>query len=310
MGAAVCCAFNHAGWQVLSVDSQQAASVSNSRSLGYVNVQCAVEDQRLEGVLEDWGPDVVVHCAASTMIEEGEHRKREYFVNNVVNHGRFLGSLLRAGPSTLIYSGTAGVYAPCNCPVSENSPRGPVTWYSYTKMLAEDMIAALAAGGLLSALIFRYFSVTGTGWGVYEKRPYDEHVITRLLKSARTGETFVLNGEDHPTRDGSPVRDFVSVKDVARAHVTAAERIVGGRLPALTTVNLGTGKGTTILELVRAVEAATGQTITVARGPRRPREPSVMLCNNAEARRLLDWVPTRELEEELRDLWAVRTKGE
>ncbi len=294
----------------MSIDSQCRPSVQDSHVLGYENVRCGVEDVLIEHLLANWRPDVVVHCAASTMIEEGESRKEDYFLNNVVNHGRFLASVLRSRVPRLIYSGTAGVYAPSNHPVSERSPRDPVTWYSHTKMLAEEMVAALTWAGLLSTVVFRYFSVTGPAWGVYEKREYDEHVITRLLKSAMRGEKFTLNGSDHPTRDGSPVRDFVSAKDVARAHVTAAERMIGGRLPTSAVINLGTGTGTTILELVRLVEVVTGRTITVEKGPKRPREPSVMLCDDAEAKRLLDWSAEHALEEELRELWELRTRGE
>jgi UDP-glucose 4-epimerase len=243
------------------------------------------------------------------MIEEGENRKADYFINNVVNHGRLLASALSAGVRNLIYSGTAGVYAPSSLPVSEGCRRSPATWYGQTKMLAEDMLYALAKAGLLRAVVFRYFSVAGAGWGVYEKRDYDEHVIIRLMRSALTGDRFVLNGSDHPTRDGSPIRDFVSVKDVATAHVAAAERMLGESLPAFTVVNLGTGKGTTILELVHLVEAVTGRTISVEPGPPRPAEPSVMLCDYSEAERLLNWSPRRELQGTLRELWELWTAG-
>lgn len=309
VGGSICCSFKRAGWEVLSIDNLSTSSVSDSRILGYENVSCGMENPRVAEVLADWKPDVILHCAASSMIEEGERCKKEYFLNNVVNHGRFLASVLDAGATRLIYSGTAGVYDAPDGPTNEHSQLAPATWYSRTKMLAEDMVSSLANAGLLSVAIFRYFSVAGVAWGVYEQRPYDEHVITRLIKCAITGDKFMLNGSDHPTKDGSPVRDFVSAKDIARAHVRAAERMIQGNLPTSVVINLGTGTGTTILELVQAVEAVTGRKITVETGPRRPREPSIMLCDYAKAKRLLDWSPEHELKEELRELWELRMGG-
>jgi UDP-glucose 4-epimerase len=308
VGAAVSTALTRSGHSVISIDDLSRASIQDPTVLGYTNLPISIQSKEAYAALEELKPDVIVHCAALAMVEEGERRQADYFVNNVLNHRQFVAYAVRSGVHKLIYSGTAAVYNPSSEQTAEDWTLRPISWYGWTKMMAEDVLKSYAAAGALDVVIFRYFSVVGSAWGILANRSYDEHAVTRLLRCAQTGEVFILNGVDHATRDGSPLRDFVGLRDLARAHVLAAEKLVG-ELDGLVTLNLGTGRGVSILELAAIVERVSGRKIRIQTGPRRVGDPSVMLCGNRRARALLGWHPEYSLESEIEDLWRLRRGG-
>jgi UDP-glucose 4-epimerase len=304
VGSAVSCAFLEAGSQVLSIDDLSRGSKESPRRLGYANLPLSIQSERTLGAMEDFQPDLVVHCAGSVMVDEGEQKRAEYFVNNVVNHMHFLAHLLRAGVKALIYSSTAAVYRWTETPLTEDSQTTPENWYGWTKLMAECALKNWAKATGATVVIFRFFNVVGSAWGILDNGG-TEHVLPRLMKCAATGKAFTLHGNDHPTRDGSPLRDFVSLYDISRAHVAAAKRLRRGDLAGIEVMNLGTGQGTTVLELVRVVERVTGAPITVRIGRRRTGDPPVLVCANRRAKELLDWHPTVGLEPIVQGLWSL-----
>ena len=256
--------------------------------------------------------DTVVHCAARMLVGESMTDPLTYHEVNVGGSIALLRSLVRHGCDRVIFSSSGSVYAsPPDVVVDEDSPRDPVSPYARTKAMVEDVLADVAAAGQVRAVSLRYFNPIGadprsrTG----QQRTDIPLVLERLVRADRAGETFTINGTDWPTRDGTPVRDYVHVWDVAHAHVAAVERFdeVTSVHP-YRPVDLGGGTGTTVRELVAAYRRATGRDLAVAEGPRRPGDAAGAHTTGARARELLGWRPSLTIEDGIRHTlrWSGR----
>ena len=243
----------------------------------------------------------LVHLAAFALVAESVAQPQKYFANNVVAGRVMLEAAARAGLRRLIFSSSCAVYGtPSRVPIPEDAARAPVNPYGQTKLEFERMLAEHADRYGLVSISLRYFNAAGaTRYG--EHHEPETHLIPNVLRVALGRHAAVeVYGTDYPTRDGTAVRDYVHVADIADAHVRALEVDVTGA----ETLNLGTGAGYSVLEVVEAARRVTGRAIPTVACPRRPGDPPELVAEVGRAGRLLGWQPQRSgLEEILVSAW-------
>lgn len=262
-------------------------------------------------ILEMFKPEVVMHFAASAMVEEGERMPIEYAENNVHEWSQFLKACLKHGTKKIVHSGTCAAYGePKRVPIDEAHPIAPVCWYGWTKFLAEQLMVQLSKAHGIEYVGFRYFNVAGTGYGIVERRRREEHLIPKALDAVEKDTELTVNGLDYQTKDGSCVRDYVHVLDLAEAHVMAAAGLVGD-LSAVKNqiVNLGTGKGSSVMDVINTVEEVTRQKVRWKAGPRRPGDSPMLIADYAKAKELFGWEPKKTLTEMIKDAWQARREA-
>lgn len=254
--------------------------------------------------------DAVVHCAALILVPESVSDPVRYYEWNVAKSLEMVRHLLRNGCHRLLFSSSAAIYqASEGGSVDEESPIVPLSPYGRTKAVCEGMFADVAAGTPLRVVSLRYFNPIGadpklrTGLQVR----YPSHALGKLIEAHRSGTAFRITGTDYPTRDGSGIRDYVHVWDLAAAHV-AALRSFDAVLDGATAlaINLGTGSGTTVRELVAAFNSVVSPPVAVVEAPPRPGDAAGAFTRTDRARRLLGWTASHSLTDGIADSlrWA------
>ncbi|MHB8051523.1 MAG: UDP-glucose 4-epimerase GalE [Coriobacteriia bacterium] len=261
----------------------------------------------LDDILPD--VDVVVHCAGYIEVAESQGDPDLYYRKNLAEPSRMLDRMVANGVRKLVFSSTAAVYGvPEQMPITEDTPRHPINVYGASKLAFERLIEVMSATGALDAVRFRYFNVAGA-WpdgSLGEAHDPESHIVPRLLRAAASGDgVFTLYGDDYPTPDGSCVRDYIHVLDLAQAHRLAVEYLAAGG--ESTVCNLGSGQGYSNREVVRWCSEVVGREIAVEVGPRRDGDPPALIAANNRAGKLLGWRPQRDLQEMVRDAWAWHT---
>jgi UDP-glucose 4-epimerase len=199
-----------------------------------------------------------------------------------------------------IFSSSAATYGePVITPCSEVDPAMPVSPYGESKLMVEMMLAAYHQAYGLDYVAFRYFNACGAdSQGRHGQMKSATHIIARVLESIRDSETFTLNGTDYQTDDGTCVRDYVHVEDIAYAHQMAMYNVVPTGV-----YNLGTSVGASNLEIIRATQEITGQKVNVAKGPRRAGDPAVLTASSEKFNRATGWVPRYNIHEIIQHAW-------
>lgn len=250
--------------------------------------------ERLASVLTRHAPTAVLHFAALAYVGDSARDPLGYFDNNVGGTISLLQASLSAGIDKVVFSSSCSVYGDAeDLPVTEAAPTRPTSAYGETKLACERLLDRLARTGALSCLALRYFNAAGadpdgeTG----EWHEPETHLLPRaILAGLGQLPDLEIFGADHATADGSAVRDYIHVADLAKAHVLSLRHLeAGGDSGA---VNLGTGRGHSVLEIVRAVEAATGRPLPVRTAPRREGDPPAVYADASLARRLLGFEPS------------------
>jgi UDP-glucose 4-epimerase len=265
-----------------------------------------IADRDLLARIVEEHPDIActVHMAARIVVPESVEQPYEYYRDNVAKSLELFDQLVRLGKPDVVFSSSASLYAMVeNFEVDESSPLDPPSPYARTKRMMEMVLEDMAAATDLRAIILRYFNPVGSDpdlqSGVYVREP--SHVLGQLVMAAQgLKEAFTITGTDHPTRDGTGIRDYIHVWDLAQAHVAAVERFdaVLDRVGSPSTViNLGTGDGVTVRELVTAFETVFGKPVPVAEGPPRPGDAVGAFANVDKAREVLGWSSSLSLEE-------------
>jgi len=261
------------------------------------------DSEKLAPILRD--VDAVMHFAAFIEVGESVAHPQKYFENNARGSLSLLNSVLDAGVRRFIYSSTAAVYGvPTDVPISETAPRQPVNPYGHSKLFVENVLEACGVAHDLNFVSLRYFNAAGADESgeIGEMHEPETHLIPSiLLAAAGLRPEIQIFGQDYPTPDGTCVRDFIHVNDLAAAHVLALDYLAaGGKSCAL---NLGTGKGHSVREVLRTAEAVTGCKLPKRFLPRRPGDPPVLVADSSRARQVLEWVPTRSLEDIVFTAW-------
>jgi UDP-glucose-4-epimerase GalE len=247
-------------------------------------------------------PEAVVHCAGTSLVGPSIKNPSDYYHNNVVKTLNLLNIMHNALPRTrLIFSSSAAVYGePIMTPCHEVDPREPVSPYGESKLMIEQILASYRQAYGLDYVAFRYFNACGAdSQGRHGQEPGATHIIARVLESIRDGEEFTLNGIDYPTPDGTCVRDYVHVEDIARAHIIALNPGVEAGV-----YNLGTSLGVSNREIIDAAQTETGQAVVIRVGEKRPGDPPVLTASADRFNRYTSEWKQFNLEDIVRHAWA------
>jgi UDP-glucose 4-epimerase len=251
-------------------------------------------------------PEAVMHFAALSLVGDSMRDPARYWRENLVGAMNLLDAMRGAGTEILIFSSTAATYGEPETPlIREDETQRPTNPYGRTKLAIERMIDDQAMAYGLRTGVFRYFNVAGADpeGEIGELHRPETHLAPIVLEAAAgLREEIVVNGVDYPTPDGSCIRDYLHVRDLADAHVLGLERLrAGGEGFHL---NLGVGRGYSVLEVIAAAEHATGRSVPRRTGPRRPGDPAQLVCDGSAARRVLGWTPRRsDLDTMIADAW-------
>ena len=294
-------ALRRAGYEAIIYDSL----VNGHRRLaeGFELVGGDIADEaKLRSVLKR--VDGVMHFAAHAYVGESVENPRKYFRNNVEAALSLLNATLDAGIRRFVFSSTCAVYGePAKVPITEDNPRQPVNPYGTSKLFCEYALEAYdRAYGLRSARL-RYFNAAGADESgeIGEMHIPETHLIPLALAATGEGGELKIFGTDYPTPDGTCVRDYIHVNDLADAHVRALQHLEkGGESIAL---NLGTGQGDSVLEVIQAAEKITGRTVHRKVGPRRAGDPPVLVADPTRAQQVLGWKATRTLPDIVSSAW-------
>ena len=252
------------------------------------------------------GVDAVVHFAGYIAVGESAHEPELYFSNNVGGTLSLLEAMARAGVRRLVFSSTAAVYGnPEHVPIPEDARLAPVSPYGQSKAIVERILGELDRYRGLRSVALRYFNACGAepDEKLGEAHHPETHLIPLLLRAAATGEPIQIFGDDYATPDGTCIRDYIHVSDLAAAHVIALDHLMAGG--GSSAFNAGTGQGYTVMEVLRAVEQVTQKRVPYTIAPRREGDPAALVADAAKLRRLLGWEPKCSgLRDIVRDAWV------
>jgi UDP-glucose 4-epimerase len=253
----------------------------------------AGDEDLVEGVISAHRVESVIHFAGSVVVPESMRDPLAYYRNNTMTTRSLLNATVRSGVGRFIFSSTAAVYGnPDQVPVPESAPTRPLSPYGSSKLMAEIMLHDTASAHRMSYVALRYFNVAGAD--PQARMGLATVGATHLLKiavEAATGQRAKIDvfGTDYPTPDGSCIRDFIHVTDLAQAHRAALSYLRGGG--ASMTLNCGYGRGYSVLETIEAVRKVSGRNFAVQTGPRRPGDIMTMIADTGLIRSTLDWTP-------------------
>jgi UDP-glucose 4-epimerase len=321
IGSHTAVALAQAGHEPILLDNLSNASpvaVERVREVagdpGIPFIEADVRDrEQVRAVLDDHGADAVIHFAALKAVGESTERPLDYFDNNVGGTIQLLRAMAEArggeGVGALVFSSSCTVYGdPAKVPVDEAAPTGAANPYGRTKLVMEELIGELCRHDpRFTAILLRYFNPAGahpSGRMGEDPRGVPQNLVPYVAQVA-VGRRDALRvfGTDWPTRDGTGVRDYIHVMDLAEAHVAAVEHLGAMEEGAVLPLNVGTGQGHSVLEVVRAFEKASGQPISRVLEGRRHGDIAQVWADPARAAAVLGWEATRSLEEMCADAW-------
>lgn len=268
--------------------------------------QCDIADSdAVESVLTYRKIDAVVHCAALIEVGASVTNPAEYYENNVIKSLLLFECLRKHQITKIVFSSSAAVYGtPQQLPINETHPCNPINPYGRTKYMVEQMLADYQNAYNFEYVALRYFNAAGA-WPEHslgERHKPETHLIPRILHAVLHNEPFTLFGTDYETPDGTCVRDYVHVRDIAQAHRLALEYLLGSkeipdqvrddtRRGSSVSINLGTAQGFSIQEIITSVQAVTGKRVSIKNVPRRQGDPAFLVADTTRAYELLGWQP-------------------
>jgi UDP-arabinose 4-epimerase len=234
----------------------------------------------------------IMHFAAFAYVGESMQKPERYFENNVSKSLALLEVALETGIRHVVFSSSCATYGiPERMPITEDTPQHPVNPYGETKLALERALYWYSKAGRMNSVALRYFNAAGADLDgdIGEDHSPETHLIPLVLEAAMGGRVLEVYGDDYPTRDGTCVRDFIHVSDLADAHVRALDYLLSGG--GSSAVNLGTGIGHTIKEVISAAERVTGRKVMCRIAPRRPGDPAVLVADPKLSEEVLAWKP-------------------
>lgn len=312
VGSHACKALAAYGYEPVVFDSLEAGH-AGAVKWGPLERGTLLDRVRLNGVMERYQPVAVMHFAAYAYVEQSMRDPAAYYRNNVAGTINLLDAIRDKAVSRMIFSSTCATYGvPVTTPIGEDSPQNPISPYGRSKLMIEHILADHARAYGLRACSLRYFNAAGADpegeiGEIHEPEP---HLIPNVLHAAGGKvERVRVFGDDYPTRDGTCIRDFVHVTDLADAHCRALEYLVDEA--GCHAFNLGSDQGYSILEVIKMAESETGHPIPYTIEERRPGDPPVLVADSSRARRDLGWEHRHSgLDEILRTAWRWERSGD
>jgi UDP-glucose 4-epimerase len=261
-----------------------------------------LDESRTRAAVQE-GFDGVVHFAALSLVAESVEHPERYHRSNIVGALNLLDAMREAGVPRLVFSSTAAVYGePDDVPIREDSRTEPVNAYGASKLAIDRIIAGECRAHGLGAASLRYFNVAGASGPLGEDHDPETHLIPLVLRAAAGAMEHVkVFGTDYPTRDGTAVRDYIHIENLARAHIETLAASESGRHRIY---NLGTGHGYTVKEVIETARRVTGREIPAVEEPRRSGDPAALVAASDRIRDDLGWQPEKSLEDMIADAWA------
>jgi UDP-arabinose 4-epimerase len=292
IGSHICKALSRAGMIPVTYDNLSTGHADSVRWGPLIRAELA-DAAALRRTLAEFSPDCVIHCGANAYVGESVDMPRKYYRNNVVGSLTLLEACLDQDIERIVFSSSCATYGiPASLPIREESPQHPINPYGRTKLIFEMALEDFAAAYGIRFAALRYFNAAGADpEGELAERHHPEtHLIPRaLLAAAGRLERLDIFGTDYATEDGTCVRDYVHVSDLAQAHLAAVNHLMagGGSL----SVNLGSGRGTSVREILEAIYRASGREVPVNYRARRVGDPPILFANTARAKAELGFAP-------------------
>jgi UDP-glucose-4-epimerase GalE len=265
---------------------------------------------KLVSLLREERIEAVIHFAAYTSVGESTERPELYFSNNVCGSLSLFEAMLEAQVKCLVFSSTAAAYGvPAKVPIPEDEPCAPINPYGESKVMVEKILEWLDRYREFRSIRLRYFNACGAEpeSGLGERHDPETHLIPLMLRAIQTGKPVTLFGDDYPTPDGTCIRDYIHVSDLAAAHIVAIEHLLGGGKSNV--FNVGTGTGQSVKEVLAVVEKVTGKKVPHSIGPRREGDPPSLVADSRKLQNALGWRPQRaDLERIVADAWVFAQK--
>jgi UDP-glucose 4-epimerase len=249
--------------------------------------------------------DAVIHFAAFAYVGESVKTPAKYYSNNVVGTLNLLDAMLSAGVKNIVFSSTCATYGePVYTPIDELHPQNPINPYGQTKLMIEKVFADYEQAYGLHWIALRYFNAAGAGWDIGESHNPETHLIPLVFRSIMGKEKINIFGTDYDTPDGTCIRDYIHVEDLANAHRLAVEKLneFSGA------INLGTGIGASCKDIIKIAQTVSGKECPIIWADRRAGDPAKLFAANAKARQILGWTPKHNIEKIISDAWGWENK--
>ncbi len=291
------------GYQVLIYDNLSTGHKEAVVPGAELEIGDLANREHLGRVMRNFKPNFVMHFAASCLVGESFEKPLIYYRNNVANALNLVDVMLESGVRLLVFSSSCAVYGePKRIPMEEDDPKQPINPYGKTKLAFEHLLEDCDRAYGLRSVSLRYFNAAGATQDLGEDHLPETHIIPNVLKVAlgQASEVTVF-GDDYPTRDGTCIRDFIHVSDLADAHERALDILRNDRSERL---NLGNGEGFSVLEVIRTAEKVTHKRIPFRIGARRKGDPAVLVASAKKAKEVLGWQPAYDtLEKIIESAW-------
>jgi len=267
----------------------------------------------IKKLFDSFNIDSVIHFAAFSQVGESVKNPQKYYLNNVVGTINLLEGMLEKGVKKIVFSSTAATYGePEYSPIDEAHPQNPINPYGQTKLIIEKIMDDYDKAYDLKSVRLRYFNVAGadTNSRIGEWHDPETHLIPNVLKSTfNNGKEFEMFGDDYPTKDGTCVRDYINIEDLAQAHLLALDYLNNGGETNF--FNLGTKDGNTVKEVFEECEKVCGKKIPVNIKPRRAGDPASLVADNSKAKQILNWSPKKTLNDSIKNAynWEVQLQA-
>lgn len=298
------------GFEVIIFDNLSTGHIETVQTLqNYGNLRFVQGDLLnqcdLKSLFEQNNIDAVINFAAFSQVAESVKNPKKYYINNVVGTLNLLNAMLDHNVKNIVFSSTAATYGePVYTPIDEKHPQNPINPYGQTKLTIEKIMDDYNKAYSLKSVRLRYFNVAGADSKsrIGEWHDPETHLIPNILKSTFSGgKTFQMFGDDYNTKDGTCVRDYINVEDLANAHLLALRYLENGG--ETNYFNLGTNEGNTVKEVFALCEKVTNREIPIEIKPRRQGDPAVLVADNKKAKEVLGWQPEKTLENSIQSAY-------
>jgi UDP-glucose 4-epimerase len=304
VGSHTCLRLAEAGFRPVAFDN-----LSNGHAefvqWGPLEVGDIRDARRLDEVFAAHRPVAVLHFAALIEVGESVRNPSGFYENNVAGALNLIEAARRAGVNAFVFSSTCATYGdPRQVPMDERHPQAPLNPYGHSKLMVEQILNDLDRYAGFRSVALRYFNAAGADpeGRIGERHEPETHAIPLAIRAAMDAEhSFKIFGQDYETPDGTAIRDYIHVLDLADAHVLALQRLLaGGPSEAF---NLGTGKGTSVKELLETIHWASGSNFEAQLAPRREGDAPILVADNRKAREVLGWSPRHDLKSIVKSAW-------